>query len=99
MSILGKKNDEIHWMALNSEIKILITFLEVFQRTAPGVHYFVNFTDEENVQAHKDAAEGFLVVLRTIKNMDIASYKTIVTIYKNDLKEIVKVYQDSKKEA
>ena len=99
MSIFRRENNEIHWMALEIEIKILVTFLNVFQRTAPGVHYYVNCTDAEDVQGHIDAAEGVLTVLRTIRNMDIGSYKTIVTIYKDELKEVKKVYRESKKEA
>lgn len=94
MAIFNKRNKELHDRAIELEVDIFNTFLKTFKRTAPGVRYYVNCTDEDDALSHKYEAECVLKVLRTIKKMDILAYKILVKIHKEDLKEVQKVYRE-----
>lgn len=94
-----KQIEETHWKAVSIEIDVFVTFLKCFKRTAPGVRYYVNCTEEQDADTHKELATDVLKTLRYIKNCDIGAYKTIVHLYKDDIRDAITVYRQSKAEA
>lgn len=94
-----KQIEENHWKALTIEIDIFVTFLTLFKRTAPGVRYYVNCTEEQDANTHKEVATNVLKTLRYIKECDIGAYKTMAHLYKEDIRDVITVYRQSKVEA
>lgn len=92
-------NDELHWASISIQIRIFKTFVECFKRTAPGVRYYVNCTEEQDAESHTDLAKKILKALRTIKKSDIGAYKTLVVIFEDDIRDAITVYRQSKAEA
>lgn len=93
MKWLRKLIVETHWNEVSLEIDIFMTFLEVFKKTAPGVRYYVNCTEEQDADTHKTIAACILKTLRYIKKFDIGAYKTIVHLYKDDIRDVITVYR------
>lgn len=91
-----KEIEKYHWNTIRMEIDVFVAFVECFRRSAPGVRYYVNCTPEEDAETHKDLAKDVLKILRQIKNTDIGAYKTIVHMYKDDIRDAVAVYRESK---
>lgn len=94
-----KQIEEIHWKALTIEIDTFVTFLTCFKRTAPGVRYYVNCSEEQDAETHKNLATDILRTLRYIKECDIGAYKTMTYLYKEDIRDVIAVYRQSKAEA
>lgn len=99
MEWLRKQIEENHWRSLTIEIDIFVMFLTLFKRTAPGVRYYVNCTEEQDANTHKEVAIDVLKMLRHIKECDIGAYKTMVHLYKEDIRDVIAVYRQSKDEA
>lgn len=94
-----KQIEEAHWRALTIEIDVFVTFLAVFKRTAPGVCFYVNCTEEQDAETHKESATDILKTLKYIKGVDAGAYKTIVHLYKEDIRDAIVVYRESKEKA
>ena len=88
-----------HWKAVTLEINVFITYVDCYRRTAPGVRYYVDCTSEQDAELHKDLARDILIALKYLKRMEIGAYKTIVHMYKDDIRDAIKVYRESKAEA
>ena len=94
-----KQSEESHWEVLTIEIDAFVTFLKCFKRTAPGVRYYANCSEEQDTETHKELATDILRTLKYIKECDIGAYKTMTYLYKEDILDVVAVYQQSKEEA
>lgn len=104
MGILGKafgkySYDKQHWDYIELELMIFRTMVEMFNRTAPGVRFYVNCTEEDDAKLHRKLASDILKMLKTLKQMEFKTYMTVIRIYKPELQEVQKVYRESKKEA
>ncbi len=99
MKWLRKADKEAHWKAVALEIDVFVSMVNVFRKTAPGVRYYVNCTPEEDAKTHRNTAEYILEALRCIKNSEIGAYKTIVYRYKDDIRDAIAVYRESKGKA
>lgn len=99
MRCLWRKIEENHWKELPIEIDVFVSLLTYFKRTAPGVRYYVNCTEEQDAEEHKKVAVYILKTLRYIKNIDIGAYKTMVHLYKEDIRNVIAVYRESKEKA
>ena len=82
MNWLRKLIVETHWNEVSLEIDIFMTFLEVFK-----------CTEEQDADTHKTIAAYILKTLRYIKKFDIGAYKTIVHLYKDDIRDVITVYR------
>ena len=82
MKWLRKLIVETHWNEVSLEIDIFMTFLEVFK-----------CTEEQVADTHKTMAAYILRTLRYIKKFDIGAYKTIVHLYKDDIRDVITVYR------
>lgn len=94
-----KQNEKNHWKILTIEIDAFVTFLTCFKRTAPGVRYYVNCSEEQDAETHKKLATDILRMLKYIKECDIGAYKTMKHLYKEDIQDVIAVYRQSKAEA
>lgn len=94
-----KQSEESHWQVLTIEIDAFVTLLMCFKRTAPGVRYYANCSEEQDTETHKDLATDILRTLKCIKECDIGAYKIMTYLYKKDILDVVAVYQQSKEEA
>lgn len=81
------------------DVDVFVTFVQCFRRTKPGVRYYVNCTPEADAETNKDLAKYILKVLKDIKNADTGVYKAIVHMYKDDIRDAIAIYRESKEEA
>ena len=94
-----KQSEKIHWKALTIEIDAFVNLLTCFKRTAPGVRYYVNCSEEQDTETHKKLAKDILRTLGYIKECDIGAYNTIIHLYKEDIRDVIDVHLQSKAEA
>lgn len=90
-NIFNNSTNETHKMALECYLKIFRMFIDMFNRTKPGVNYYVKWTEEENIKTHKEMAEKTLDILnKQIKKNEVA-YRTVTVLFKDELNEMKEV--------
>ena len=80
-----------HKMALEYYLKTFRTFIDMFNRTKPGVNYYVKWTEEETIETHKEMAEKTLDILNKQIKKDEVAYSIVTVLFKDELKEMREV--------
>ena len=88
--------NDAHWDCLNIHLMAFETFMEVFKDTTEGARDYVNRTTEEVTKEHKAITKYILEELRDIRKCDMGAYKAIVFLYRDDIRDVVRVYRESK---
>ena len=90
-NIFYNSTNEIHKMALEGYLKVFRTFVDMFNRTKPGVKYYLKWTEEETIKTHKEMAEKTLDVLNKYIKKDEVAYSIVTVLFKDELKEMQEV--------
>ena len=89
--IFYNSTSETHMMALECYLKTFRTFVDMFNRTKPGVNYYVKWTEEENTKTNKEVAGHALDILNKHIKKDEVAYRVVTVLFKDELKEMREV--------
>lgn len=89
--IFYNSTSETHRLAIECQLKAFRLFIDMFNRTKPGVNYYVKWTEEENVETNKEAAGHALDILDKYIKKDKVVHETVLVLFKDELKEMREV--------
>lgn len=90
-NIFYNSTSETHKMALRCYLKAFRIFVDMFNRTKPGVNYYVKWTEEETIETHKEMAEKTLDILNKQIKKDEVAYSIVTVLFEKELKEMQEV--------
>ena len=88
---LYNSRSEVHLTATEGYMIALKTFIDMFNRTKPGVNYYTTWTDEDNKKCNIKAAESAIHVIDNIIKKDRVVYRVVNALFKDEIKEMREV--------
>ena len=87
--IIYNATNESHIAFMDCSLKVLKTFIREFTQSEEGSEYYTNWTKEDKAKYHTKCAKAAMEVLDKIAKSDTVVFRTVNSLYKEEIAAIV----------